>query len=265
MTDSTTDPTPAHVVTTFEDGVLTLVFNRPRQRNAMTWGMYEALLAACELASSDPEVKVLLLTSSADTAFVAGTDISQFQAFTTGADGLAYEERIAHVLGRLEAVSVPTVAAIRGYCVGGGLGIAAACDLRVATADAQFGVPIARTLGNCLSADTISRLLAHLGPGLTSEMLLRSRMVSGSEAAALGFVGTIAEDGALEATAARIAAELTTHAPLSMWAAKELIRRSRLASLPDDADVLQRVYSSQDFREGVAAFVAKRPAVWSGT
>lgn len=253
-----------HATTSVEDGVLTVTFTRVRQRNAMTWGMYEALLASCERADQDPEVRVLVLASASVQAFVAGTDIAQFQDFTDGADGVAYEERLAGVLGRLESVRVPTIAVIRGFCVGGGLGVAASCDLRVATPDAQFGVPIAPTLGNCLSADTVSRLLAHLGPSVTSEMLVRGRLLSGAEAAALGFVGTLAEDAELEAAAAALAEEVKANAPLSMWAAKEVIRRCRLAALPQDADVIERVYGSEDFREGVAAFVAKRRPEWSG-
>lgn len=137
-----------------DGAVLTVTFDRPRHRNAMTWAMYDGLYDACEQADADDGIRVLVLRSSAAKAFIAGTDIGQFSEFASGADGVAYEERIARVVTRLEDVDVPTVAAIAGFCVGGGLAIAAVCDLRVATGTARFGVPIARTLGNCLSMNT---------------------------------------------------------------------------------------------------------------
>ncbi|MGH3424199.1 MAG: enoyl-CoA hydratase, partial [Nocardioidaceae bacterium] len=195
--------------------VLTVTFNRPRQRNAMTWEMYEGLFDACEAADGDDEVRVMLLRGAGDRAFVAGTDIAQFSDFTTGQDGIDYEARIARVVGRLEDVNVPTVAAVRGYCVGGGLALAAVCDLRVATRSARFGVPIARTLGNCLSMNSYSLLVHHLGPARTLDLLLRARLVSGEDAHAAGFVSEVCDDEALDATVDQLVAPLLEHAPLS--------------------------------------------------
>ncbi len=154
----------------------------------MTWEMFEGLHAACERADDDPAVKVVVLRGAGDKAFVAGTDIAQFEDFASGADGVAYEARFTRIIDRLENVDVPTVAAVRGACVGGGLAIAAACDLRVATESARFGVPIARTLGNCLSSNSMSFLLFHLGPAVTLDLLLRAELLTGPEAHAQGFV-----------------------------------------------------------------------------
>src|SRR5436190_19112867 len=153
--------------TLFEiDGPLaTLTFNRPDARNAMTWEMYESLVAACDRVDKDPDVRVLSLRGAGGKAFVAGTDISQFQSFTDRADGIKYEERLDRVLDRLERVIKPTIAQVQGVAAGGGCAIALTCDLRVATPESSFGIPIARTLGNCLSAASYSRLLDHLGPG----------------------------------------------------------------------------------------------------
>ena len=147
-----------------DGAVLTVTFDRPARHNAMTHEMYEALYAAARRPTATSGVKVLVLRGAGGRAFVSGTDISTFRDFRDGADGIAYERRIARVLNRLEDVTVPTVAAIEGYCVGGGLAIAAVCDLRVATRSARFGVPIARTLGNCLSMNSMSILVAQLGP-----------------------------------------------------------------------------------------------------
>src|ERR687885_480557 len=137
-----------------------LTFNRPQQRNALTWAMYEGLYAACEHVDADDRVRVLILRGAGDKAFVAGTDISQFQSFSTAADALGYEQKINRYLGRLEAVRKPTIAAIRGYAVGGGAVVALACDLRLATPDARFGVPVARTLGNTLATQNVGRMVA---------------------------------------------------------------------------------------------------------
>ena len=245
-------------------GVLTVTFNRPRQRNAMTWGMYEGLYEACERADADDDIRVMVLRAAGEKAFVAGTDISQFADFSTGADGVAYEEKIARIVTRLEDVAVPTVASVRGFCVGGGLGIAAVCDLRVATRSARFGIPIARTLGNCLSMNNYSLLLGHLGPARTLDMLLRARLFTGEEAAAAGFVAELCEDDELEKATDQVVETLLGHAPLSMWAAKEAVRRIRRAAIPNGDDIVSRVFGSADFHSAVEAFAAKQPVVWQG-
>jgi enoyl-CoA hydratase/carnithine racemase len=245
-------------------GVLTVTFNRPRQRNAMTWGMYEGLYDACERADADGDVRVMVLKAAGDKAFVAGTDISQFSDFSSGADGVAYEEKIARIVNRLEDVDVPTVAAVRGFCVGGGLGIASVCDLRVATRSARFGVPIARTLGNCLSMNNYSLLMQHLGPARMLDVLLRARLLTGEEAAAAGFVAELCEDDELDAVTDGVVQTLLGHAPLSMWAAKEAVRRIRRATIPQGDDIVSRVFGSEDFHTAVAAFASKQPVVWQG-
>lgn len=244
--------------------VLTVTFNRPEQHNAMTWAMYDGLFAACEHADRDETVRVMVLQGAGSKAFVAGTDISQFTVFSDGADGVAYEQRIADVVGRLEAVSVPTVAVIRGFCVGGGLAIAAVCDLRLATPSARFGVPMARTLGNCLSMNSYSLLVHHLGPARTLDLMLRARLLTGSEAQDAGFVAEVCEDADLDLLLADTVAQLLSHAPLTMWATKESIRRLRLALLPDGDDVVARVFGSEDFRSAVHAFLAKEEVEWTG-
>jgi enoyl-CoA hydratase/carnithine racemase len=248
-----------------QDGaVLTVLFNRPEARNAMTFGMYDGLEEACERADADDSVRVMVLRGAGGRAFVAGTDISQFSTFTSGDDGIAYEERITRVVNRLEDVAVPTVAAIEGPCVGGGLALAAACDLRVATESSRFGVPIARTLGNCLSMNTYSLLVHHLGPGRTLDMLLRARLLAAADAHAAGFVGQLVPDGELEPALTALLDVLLSHAPLSMKAAGKAVARLRRANLPDGDDLVREVFGSADFRAGVAAFVERGQATWTG-
>src|SRR6185503_10494663 len=125
-----------------------LTFNRPQARNALTWAMYDALVEACDRVDADDTLRVFVIRSAGD-AFAAGTDIGQFTGFASGEDGIAYERRLDAVVDRLERVTPVTIAQVHGVAAGGGCMIALACDLRVCTPAAQFGVPIARTLGNC--------------------------------------------------------------------------------------------------------------------
>lgn len=244
--------------------VLTVTFDRPAQHNAMTFAMYDDLHAACETADSDPEVRVMVLRGAGGRAFVSGTDIAGFRDFRAGADGVAYEERIARVVNRLEDVTVATVAAVEGYCLGGGLALAAVCDLRVATESARFGVPIARTLGNCLSMNSVSVLVAQLGPARALDMLLLATMLDAKQAHTAGFVTQVCDDTALDATLGGVVATLLSHAPLTMWASKQAVTRLRRAALPDGDDLVARTFGSQDFRRAVASFGSER-ATWDGT
>lgn len=243
---------------------LRVTFNRPEHRNAMTWQMYADLVTACEVADTDSDIRVMVLRGAGDAAFVAGTDIGQFAEFRTGADGTAYEQKITRVVDRLARVRVPTVASVSGFCVGGGLGLAGVCDIRVATRSARFGIPIARTLGNCLAMSTYSLIVGHLGPARALDMLLQGRLFTAEEMHAIGFVTTLCDQAELDASTTDIVDRLAANAPLSMWAAKEAIRRLRQANIPDGDDIVATVYGSEDFHHGVDSFVAKRKPQWQG-
>jgi enoyl-CoA hydratase/carnithine racemase len=251
-----------------DGAVVTVTFDRPARHNAMTFEMYEGLHAACDTVDADRDVRVLVLRGAGGRAFVSGTDITTFSDFRDGTDGVAYERRIGRVLNRLEDVRVPTVAAIEGYCVGGGLAIAAVCDLRVAARSGRFGVPIARTLGNCLSMNTLSILVGQLGPSRAMDLVLRARLLDAAEAHAAGFVAEICDDGALDGALASVIETLLHHAPLTMWAAKVAAARLRRANLPDGDDFVTRVFGSEDFRRAVAAFAsggARNAPPWTGS
>ena len=226
--------------------VLTVTFDRPAQNNAMTFAMYDGVHSACETADGDDSVRVMVLRGAGGRAFVSGTDIVAFRDFSDGADGVVYEERITRVVNRLEDVTVPTVAAVEGYCLGGGHALAAVCDLRIATESARFGVPIARTLGNCLSMNTVSVLIAQLGPPRTLDMLLRARLLDAEEAHTAGFVAEVCDDE-LNATLEDLLETLLSHAPLTLWASKVAVARLRRAALPGGDDVVARAFGSEDF------------------
>ncbi len=247
-----------------EDGVLTVTFDRPRQHNAMTLEMYDALHEACETADADDDLRVLVLRGAGGRAFASGTDIATFRDFSDGSDGIDYEERITRVVNRLEEVGVPTVAAVQGYCLGGGLALAAVCDLRVATRGSRFGVPIARTLGNCLSTNSVSVLVAHLGPARTLDLLLRARLLDGEAAHAAGFVAEVCDDEDLDAVVDDVVATLLAHAPLTLRASKLAVARLRRAQVPDGDDLVSMAFGSADFRSAVAGFGSKQAGAWQG-
>ena len=267
--DLARDPGPGsdELVAAREGPIQWVVFNRPSARNAMTWHMYERLVEVCEEVNADHSVRAMVLTGAGGRAFVAGTDISQFRSFATEKDALDYEARGNHVMHTLEMVRVPTIAAIAGPCTGGGAGMAAACDLRLASPSARYGFPIARTLGNCLSMNNYVRLFALLGPARAKDILLTARLMDAQEMLACGLVReVVADEGALLPRAQELAEELATHAPLTMWASKEAMRRIKERLLPDgaDSDLILACYMSHDFKEGVEAFLAKRKPEWRG-
>jgi enoyl-CoA hydratase len=244
-------------------GIASVVFDRPEARNAMTWAMYGELAAACEAMASDADVHVAVFRGAGG-AFVAGTDIQQFTSFKDGEDGIAYEKRIDAAIDGIERVAKPIIAVVDGFCVGGGLAIAAACDFRIAAPSARFGVPIARTLGNCLSVGNVARLVAQFGPGRTKRMQMLAEMISAEEALACGFVDVLAAPDDIDAKLGDMCRKLLGHAPITMRNSKEAVRRIRTANLPDGSDLIRSAYGSADFKEGVDAFLAKRNPNWTG-
>jgi enoyl-CoA hydratase/carnithine racemase len=245
--------------------VLTLTFNRPHARNALTWTMYERLTDTCDAVDADPAIRVMVLRGAGGQAFVAGTDIGQFQAFRTREDGIAYERAGDRHIGRLERVQKPVIGQIQGSAVGAGFRIAMACDLRLATPDARFGVPIARTLGNCLSAAAYARGLELLGPSRLKELIFTARLLTAPEMHAAGFVQEVVAADAIDARVRALAAEIATHAPVTLRVTKEALRRIQAAQpLPDVDDLIALAYTSADFHEGVRAFLDKRTPQWSG-
>jgi len=247
-----------------EDGIGRFAFERPEARNALTYEMYEGVRDVSREVPTDGSVRALVITGSGG-SFAAGTDMALFRSFATPEDAWAYEERMEAVFEAIERCPVPTIAAIDGACTGGGATIAAACDLRLATKRLKFGVPIARTLGNCLSAANLARLVRVLGAVRARDLLLTARLVEAEEAAAIGLVREVVDDAdALAARALELAHQLATHAPLTMRATKEGLRRLEAADAVDDGDLVAECYTSADFKEGIEAFLAKRRPVWRG-
>jgi len=245
-------------------GVATLVFDRPGAHNAMTWTMYEQLEKHCRAIAEDAGTRVVVLRGAGGKAFVSGTAIDQFLAFTSDEDGITYEQRIDAVVASVESLPQPTLAVVEGWCMGGGLAIATVCDVRIAGESARFGVPIARTVGNCLSMANTVRLVAALGIPLAKRLLVGAEVLTAQQALAAGFVSEVVQAEDMTARVDATCARLLAQAPLTMHAAKEMMLRIQHSMRGADEDIIRRVYGSADFKEGVESFVARRPPVWQG-
>ena len=247
-----------------EAGVASVLFDRPQARNAMTWAMYEQLAAINRQLSADSRVRVAVFRGAGGQAFVAGTDIEQFAAFKTGEDGVAYERHIEAGIELMCKLPMPTVAVVEGWCVGGGLAIATACDFRLATPGAKFGVPIAKTLGNCLAIANVARLRAAFGHQRVRRMLLLAEFIDANEALACGFLHAMEAPETIDQAATSLVQRLAALAPVTQRVSKATLERLATHDLAESEDLIRTAYGSDDFHEGVAAFVAKRPPVWSG-
>lgn len=247
-----------------DGGVVYVTLSNPGRLNAITWSMYGELSQLRDLVDADGDVRLVVIQGEGQ-AFAAGTDISQFAEFDSGADGVAYERQVGAVIDALLDIRVPVVAVVDGPAVGAGLAIASVCDVVVATDEAVFGVPIARTLGNCIPSRVVARLQRQLGPARAMAMLFTARLVNAQDAATAGFVHTVVPREDLDVTVKKLVGTLCAGAPLTLAALKEIDRRlERAATAVDAEDLLERCYGSDDFAEGVAAFLEHRRPQWKG-
>jgi enoyl-CoA hydratase/carnithine racemase len=181
-----------------------------------------------------------------------------------GEGGLGHEQRLEAVLAALERLPQPVVAAVDGFAVGAGLALAIACDLRICTTAARFGMPAVRTLGNAPALPTVARLVALVGAGRTRELLLTGRLVAADEALALGLATEVVPAGRLELRVNQLAEQLAAQAPVAMAVAKEAVRRASVEGRRDGDDLVVAAYESEDFREGVRALDERRAPRWEG-
>ena len=250
------------IVASVKDGVASVVIDRPEAKNAMSFAMYDALGAACRSFNADPTIRVATFRGGGK-AFASGTDISEFQTFRSGEDGVAYEDMIEASLDALAAIKVPTIAVIEGPAVGGGLMLAQACDVRIAVPEARFGIPVARTLGNCIATRNLVRLSGEFGASRVRRMIYLAELIDAEEAKSAGFLAKIVEAEKLDETVAALCRQIVAYAPVTLRTAKEQFRRFA-RGVQDDRDLLEACYASADFHEGVAAFMAKRAPRWQG-
>jgi enoyl-CoA hydratase len=249
------------------DGVGRVTFNRPEARNALTFVMYERLAEILKQVESDSSIKVVIFTGAGDKAFAAGTDISEFKSFSAPQDALNYEARMDRILDALERSRVPTIAAIGGACTGGGAAIAACCDIRISAQNARFGMPIGRTLGNCLSIKNYVRLVSLIGAARVKDIIFTGRLIDAAEARTMGLFSEVLPDyTSLQSRARELAQTVGSQAPLTLRATKEALRLVKERMTPEeDHDLILMCYMSRDFREGMDAFLNKRTPKWTGT
>ena len=231
-----------------------IVIDRPERHNAMSIAMYETLLALIDACRADQTIGCIVLRGAGGKSFISGTDIDYFRDFTSGRQGVAYEALVERVIDAVERIAVPTVAAIDGWAVGGGLAIATACDFRVCSEGSRFGAPIAKTLSNTLSSRNLARLVAAFGVPRVKKMLMLSDFLGAADAQACGYVDEVAAKGEVEAAALALAQRLVALSPVTQHAVKEGLRRIVIDHSLEDEDLVEAVYGSQRFRDAVAAF-----------
>jgi enoyl-CoA hydratase/carnithine racemase len=255
----------AQVSLEIRGNVAHITFDHVAARNAMTVGMYQSLKSICEDIAKNPKIRVAILRGAGGKSFISGSDIAQFASFKDGQDGIRYEEGIDDYLGPLATLPIPTIAVVDGMAVGGGLAIASCCDFRISTPDAKFGVPIAKTLGNCLSAANVAWLVAHLGINIVKRMLLLAEMIPAKELLQQGYLLATYDQEQLGQEAVNLAERLSKLAPITQKSSKLVLARLIKNNLPDCSDLISETYGSNDFQNGVASFLKGEPPIWTGS
>jgi enoyl-CoA hydratase/carnithine racemase len=261
-------PVPGRVYVEREGALAWVVFDHPERRNAVSVEMWDALPEIAMELDADRAVRVVLLRGAGDQAFVSGADITQFESARTGAGAAqAYEDKGVRAFGALSSLSKPVIAAIHGFCIGGGMAIALTADLRIAADDAQLAIPAAR-LGLGYHAPGVDALVRLVGPSIASEIFFTARRFDTREALARGLVNEVVAKGSLEARVREIANGIAANAPLTLRSMKLVARElARPEGRRDEAAMrasIHACFDSEDYREGVRAFLEKRKPKFQG-
>jgi len=245
-----------------------ITFNNPARRNAISVDMWEAMPKVLDRFEADPAVRVIVLTGAGDRAFVSGADISQFEGQRSSAQGVQHYEEISEGAQlRFQHSDKPVIAMIRGYCLGAGVNLALASDLRLVADDARFGIPAAK-MGLGYRVSSTKNLVDTLGPANAREILLTARQFTATEARAMGLAHRVAPAAELEALVMDYCATISANAPLTMRTAKRIIRELLKSPAEFDAAgctaLVKQCFESQDYTEGRRAFMEKRRPVFQG-
>lgn len=257
----TVHSTPPCLNLQIDGKIARVIFNNPAARNALTWPMYEELKQICDSLAKNVDIRVVIFRGAGDKAFVSGSDIQQFVDLK---ENEAYEVAVDHIFASLQQLPMPTIAMIEGLAVGSGLLMATACDFRISTPEARFGIPVAKTLGNCLSPSNLSWLATHLGVPTVKKMLLTAELIKAPELLESGFLYQTIDASEIDAATTELAEKLASLAPITQKASKLALARLLQSNLPDCTDLMRETYNSKDFREGVNAFLEGRPPQWIG-
>jgi enoyl-CoA hydratase len=256
------------VLARIEGPVGWLTFNNPARRNAMSQEMWEAVPLAFDRFEADPAVRVIVLHGAGDKAFVAGADISQFNELRSSPETVAKYDGISDEASRRIAHSPkPTIAMINGFCIGGGVGIAVCCDMRIASEGSKFGVPATR-LGLGYGPSGVKRLMDLVGPSHVKEIFYTARHFTAAEAHIMGLVNRVLPEAELEPYVRGYCNTIAENAPMTMHAVKrtveELLTLSPNANLAEADRLVAACFASQDYIEGRTAFMEKRKPVFKG-
>jgi enoyl-CoA hydratase/carnithine racemase len=267
MNDMTYKAGTERVKTWLDGQVLHIRFNNPEKHNALSVDMWEAIPPLLEKAAADNDVRMVVLSGEGGKSFVSGADISQFEDMRAAKEAVKKYEALAEAaLQGLYEFAKPTVACIRGYCIGGGLNVAISCDLRIATSNSVFSIPATR-LGLGYRYSAMKNLTDLVGPGFAKDIFFTGRRLDSAEALRIGLINRVAEPDKLDELLAEYTTAITTGAPLTMKAGKRIIRD---VLKTDDADMelakklILECFESEDYAEGRRAFMEKRKPVFKG-
>ena len=257
------------MISRVEDGVGWMSFNNPARHNAISLDMWEAALEIMAAFAADPSVRVMVLAGEGGKAFASGADISKFKDERQEAAALAhYQATTQQAYKALLNMQIPTIAMVRGYCIGGGTAVAVCCDIRICTENARFGIPAAR-LGLGYGYSRAKPLVDLIGPAYAKEMFFTGRQFDAREAERIGLVNRVVADDALESTVEELARTIAQNAPLTVRCAKQVVGEVLKDARDRDPAATDRAvlacFESNDYKEGQAAFMEKRKPRFSGT
>lgn len=260
---------PEDILLSIEDNIATITLNRPDQRNAMNYQMWKDLANICQDIERNASTRVVIITGAGDAAFSAGADIKEFEEHRgNSTKARVWSKAVEGAIDGIQNLSMPTIALIKGYCVGGGCELACFADIRIAAENAQFGVPAAR-LGISLGYKEMRRLVQILGPGTTSYILLSARLLDAQEALRTGLVNQVLPLEEIDNYTTKLASGIAALAPIAHRDNKRIIRTvlanpSLEGLTPEEIALPFKVFDSDDYLEGRRAFVEKRRAVFKG-
>ena len=256
------------ILSTVAGAIGTLTFNNPERHNAVSLEMWREATGELEKLAADAAVRVVVLTGAGGKSFVSGADISKFESERSSTDAVAtYNAAVERFSQTLLDYPKPTIAMIRGFCIGGGVGIAVCCDLRICNQGSRFGIPAAK-LGLGYGMENLRRLMNLVGPQFVNEMLFTARQFDAAEASAMGLVNRVVPDREIEDYVRLMADTIAANAPLTIRAVKGIVRELLLDTAERDTAgcelLVRRCFESTDYQEGRRAFLEKRKPVFTG-